>query len=322
MSNMVERPHSICRTSVALSLAISLAYPLTALATEAGTGHYFPGGIATLIDLAPTKQGWIVNPIYMHYQGSASKSIPIAGNITAGVNAESDAALLGGLYTFGQTVLGAHYSVGAYLPYVWINVEANVTTPIGTIRRRDTDSGIGDLTLLPAMLAWKSGFWQFNAILPIYAPTGGYQVGRLANTGLNYWTFDPTIGASYNNDKIGFNSALHIGITTNTKNQDTDYSSGATLHFDGSVQQLLPLGSGFVGIGAEAFYLKQVTGDSGQGANFGDFLGYTVGVGPVVSYILPLGKETFVTEFRWLPELDTKRRLEGDYFWLKAAYLF
>ena len=310
--------------SAALTLAFTFAYPLAALATEGGTGHYMPGAIATLIDLAPTKPGWVFNPLYQHYEGNASvsRTIPVATVITSGLEAKSDAALLGGFYTFGQTVLGAHYSVGAYLPYVWLDVEANVSTPRGTERRRDTASGIGDMTLIPAMLAWKSGFWQFNALFPVFAPTGGYQVGHIANTGLNYWTFDPTIGASYNNEKIGFNTALHIGITANTKNYDTDYHSGSTLHFDGSVQQLLPAGPGYMGVGAEAFYLQQVTADSGAGATFGDFKGYTVGVGPVVTYILPLGEETFVTEFRWLPELDVKRRLEGDYFWLKAVYQF
>jgi len=127
---------------------------------------------------------------------------------------------------------------------------------------------------------------------------------------------------SYNNQKIGFNTALRIGITANTKNTATGYSSGSTLHFDSSVQQLLPLGPGFVGVGAEAFYLRQVTGDSGSGARFGDFMGHTVGVGPVLSYILPLGKDTFATEFRWLPEVDVKNRLQGDFFWLKTVYQF
>ena len=302
------------------ALAFIFAYPYAALATEGGMGHYVPGGIATLIDRAPTKPGWVVEPIYLHYDGNASaaKSIPIAGIITAGLKAKSDAALLGGLYTFGQTVLGANYTVGAYLPYVWISAEAN----IGPVRRRDTASGIGDMTHIPAMLAWKKGFWQFNAMLPIAAPTGVYHVGQLANTGLNYWTFDPTIGASYNNEKIGFNAALCLGITANTTNSGTDYSSGSTLHLDGSVQQLLPAGPGFVGVGAEAFYLQQVTADSGSGSSLGDFMGHTVGVGPVLSYILPYGKETFFTEFRWLPELDVKNRLEGNYYWLKAGYQF
>ena len=334
LNAMAQQPDSVRQTvpasSVAVTflwnaaLAFTFATPLAALATEGGTSHYIPGSIATLIDLAPTKPGWVVEPIYLHYQGSASaaKSIPIAGVITAGLSAKSDAALLGGLYTFGQKILGAHYTVGAYLPYLWINAEANVNTPLGTVRRRDTASGIGDMTLIPAMLAWKTGFWQFNALLPIAAPTGGYQVGQLANTGLNYWTFDPTIGVSYNNEKIGFNTALHIGITANTKNYATNYNSGSTLHFDGSIQQLLPIGPGYIGVGAEAFYLQQVTGDSGSGANFGKFKGYTAGIGPVLSYILPLGKQTFVTEFRWLPELNVKNRLEGDYFWLKSVYQF
>jgi hypothetical protein len=219
-------------------------------------------------------------------------------------------------------VLGAHYSSGAYLPYVWIDVKAEIDTPLGSRRRKDSASGIGDMTLIPAMMAWKSGFWQFNALLPIYAPTGEYEKGRLANPGLNYWTFDPTVGGSYNNDKIGFNAALYGGIAFNTENNATDYHSGSMLHFDGSVQQFLPAGPGFLGVGAEAFYLQQVTGDSGSGARFGDFKGRTMGIGPALTYILPRGKDTFIMELRWLPEMSVKNRLEGDYVWLKAVYQF
>jgi len=298
--------------------------PGAALAAEGGTGHYLPGGTATLIDLAPTKPGWVVEPIYLHYAGSASasRSIPIGGTIAAGLDAKSDAILLGGLYTFKRPVLGAHYSAGVYVPYVWIDVEADIATPLGNRRRKDSASGFGDLTLIPTMLAWKSDYWQYNALLPIYAPTGKYEAGRLANPGLNYWTFDPTVGVSYNNAKTGFNAALHVGLSLNTKNNDTDYHSGSTLHFDASVQQLLPVGPGFLGLGAEAFYLEQVSGDSGSGARFGDFKGRTMGVGPVLTYILPCGKETWVAELRWLPELDVKNRLQGDYLWLKLVYQF
>ena len=171
--------------SAAVALAFNLVFPLSAHATEGGTGHYMPGAIATLIDLAPTKPGWVFNPLYQHYEGNASvsRTIPVATVITSGLEAKSDAALIGGLYTFGQTVLGAHYTAGAYLPYVWLTAEANVSTPQGTVHRRDTVLGIGDMMLIHAMLAWKTGFWQFNAMLPIAAPTGVYHVGQLANTG-------------------------------------------------------------------------------------------------------------------------------------------
>lgn len=308
----------------ALALTLALACPAVSRAAEGGMGHYLPGGTATLIDLAPTKPGWVIEPMYLHYEGSASasKAIPIAGTLAAGLEARSDAVLLGGLYTFETPVLGAHYSAGVYLPYVSLNVEAQVDTALGSVLRRDSASGVGDLLLIPAMLAWKSGFWQASVLLPLYAPTGEYEKGRLANAGLNYWTFDPTVGASYNNDKIGFNAALYVGAAFNTENPDTDYRSGTTLHLDGSVQQLLPVGPGFLGIGAEAFYLEQVSADSGTGRFLGDFMGRTAGVGPVLSYILPRGKETLVAELRWLPELDVKNRLEGDYIWLKLVYQF
>jgi hypothetical protein len=312
------------QAALALALGGAAIWSQVSIAAEGGATHYLPGGTATLIDLAPTKPGWVIEPIYLHYSGqaSASGSTPVAGAIALGLDAESDALLLGGLYTFGQSVLGARYSAGAYLPYVSISANATLDTPLGQVRRRDSASGVGDMTLIPAMLAWKSGFWQFNALLPVYAPTGEYQTGRLANPGLNYWTFDPTLGASYNNDKIGFNTALHGGVSFNTENGDTDYRSGALLHLEASVQQLLPVGPGFLGVGAEAFYLDQITADSGSGARLGDFKGRTLGIGPVLSYILPRGKETLVAELRWLPEMDVSRRLEGDYVWLKLVYQF
>jgi hypothetical protein len=35
-----------------------------AVAAEGGTTHYLPGAVATIIDLAPTQPGWVIEPIY------------------------------------------------------------------------------------------------------------------------------------------------------------------------------------------------------------------------------------------------------------------
>ena len=172
------------------------------------------------------------------------------------------------------------------------------------------------------MMGWENGFWQYNAILTVYAPTGEYELGDLANPGLNYWSFDPIIGVTYAHDKLGFNAALYGGIIFNTENNDTDYQSGSQLHIEASAQQLLPVGPGFLSLGAEAFYLQQLEADSGQKEIFGDFKGRTAGIGPTLGYILPVGENTLVAEFRWLPELETKNRLKGDYYWLKIVYQF
>jgi len=309
----------------ALVIALAGGCPLAALAAEGGVTHILPGSAATLIDLPPTEPGWIAASAYLNYQGDASadKLLPTAGLLVAGLDATSNAVLAGGFYTFEPKVLGAYYSVGAFLPYVSMDVSASVSTTAGAIRRKDSASGLGDVTLIPVMLAWKDeSSWQYNALMPIYAPTGEYEKGRLANPGLNYWTFDPTVGVSYNNQKTGLNAAAYAGVGFNTENTATGYKSGTLIHLDDSVQQLLPVGPGFLGIGAEAFYIDQISSDSGGNALLGDFKSRTAGLGPVLTYVLPRGKETFVAELRWLRETDVKNRLEGDYIWLKLVYQF
>jgi len=317
-------PANILRGSAAAGLVMGMLLPSSANATEGGSSHYMPGAVATLIDLAPTQPGWVIEPMYLHYSGDAgtTKTLPVAGLDSLGLDAKVDALMLGGFYTFDQKVLGAYYTVGAVLPYTWITAEASVETTVGSLRKRDTADGLGDITLIPAMLGWKDGPWQYDLALSVYAPTGKYELGRLANPGLNYWSFNPIAGVAYSNPKTGFNAGLHGGVMFNTENPDTDYTSGTLVHLDGSLQQLLPLGKGFVSLGLEGFWVEQVSSDSGQRPILGDFKGRTAGLGPVLGYLLPMGKENFVAELRWLRELETKNRLEGDYIWLKVVYQF
>jgi hypothetical protein len=63
----------------ALVIALAGGCPLAALAAEGGVTHILPGSAATLIDLLPTKPGWIAAGAYLNYQGDASadKLLPI-----------------------------------------------------------------------------------------------------------------------------------------------------------------------------------------------------------------------------------------------------
>jgi len=316
-------PTSLFRVAFPL-VAVSLLTH-SAFAEEGGAGHIVPGGGATMADLAPDKPGWVFETMYLRYDGKASKNqmIPDANLLTAGLNASADALLVGGIYTFEDDLFGAKYSIGAFLPYTKVDVSADITLGGKTIRGRDQVDGIGDMTLIPALMSWRlNDCWKVNGLLTIYAPTGSYKEGRLANTGLNHWTFDPTVGVAYANAQTGFNFTAFSGFAFSTENNVTDYQNGTMFHLDASVQQLLPLGPGSIGFGLEAFYFQQVTGDSGSGRLLGDFKGMTSGLGPVVSYILPKENSTFIVEARWLKELDVDRRLEGDYFWLKFIYQF
>ena len=89
------------------------------------------------------------------------------------------------------------------------------------------------MTVVPIMLAWKTGEWQIDAMLPMFAPTGSYEEGRIGNPSLNYWTFDPNIGVAYSGKKSGFNALFRTGYAINTENNATNYESGSIWHFEG-----------------------------------------------------------------------------------------
>ena len=305
-----------------MAIAFAGLCPPLAKATEGGIGYYVPGTAATLIDRAPVQTGWVFEPMLMNYSGdlSADVSVPVAGLVTAGIDVEINAFVPGILYTFDNTVLGAKYTAGAFASWADVDVTARLDSSLGSIRRQDSASGLGDTTLIPLMLGWVDGNWQYNALLPFHAPTGDYDVGRLANPGLNYWAVDPTVGISYANMETGFNATLFAGLMLNEKNPDTDYRSGRLLHFDGSLQQMMKAGDGFVTLGVNAFLGNQIGDDRNQSPIVGAFRSKTAGIGPAIGYMLPMGKDNIVMEFRWLPQLDTKNTTEGDYFWFKFVY--
>ena len=220
------------------------------------------------------------------------------------------------------------FAMSTTIPYVFMDIDANVEvlTPAGKtaeLRKSDTQEGVGDIVLMPLMFNYaQSKDLNFNARLGITAPTGEYEVGRLANTGKNFWTFEPTGGVIYFGQQNGIEASLFGGIDYNTENTDTDYKSGEQAHLDGTLAQHVPLLGGLFGLGVSSYWYQQIDGDSGAGAKFGAFKAKTVGVGPAISYISKIAGTDIMAELKWLSDVDTERRLDGDFIWLKILAKF
>ena len=192
-------------------------------AAEAGFGHYVPGAIADFGDMAPPS-GFALVDWYNHYDGSAGagRQLEFGGLIAANVSAKSNAEMFGGIYTFPCSIFGGKYSAGVIVPYLWMDVTGtlSVTGPLGrtfTVTRTDTASGIGDLIFMPFWLTWNCGDFRWGTQLNVYAPTGEYNRGQLANVGLNYWTFEPMASFSYISKKIGLEITTTAGFDFNIK---------------------------------------------------------------------------------------------------------
>ena len=310
---------------IGFALLVVLAGRRAVFAEEGAIGHYMPGANASFIDELPGYPTFAAEDVFMYYGGnvSGSRQLPVGGFTALGLNANSYADSLVAFYETPLQLFGGLYAAGLAVPYVWVEAKATVITPNGFTTKRDTANGVGDIALLPFMLGWTNGpDWKYDVRLSIYAPSGEYSVGSLANVGLNYWTFSPEVTLAYFGSKNGFEATMFMGVDFNTINHATHYQSGDDFHIDGTVAEHLPLLGGVVGLGANAFYYQQITGDSGPGAVLGSFYGETVGIGPVFSYIRKIGKANLAAEVKWLPEIDVKNRLQGNYVWFKLGLVF
>lgn len=309
-----------------LVLSVSLL-PSVLRAEEGAGGHYVPGATATFIDTLPGKPAFVVANAFTFYDGSASVSRPIlfGRQVTLDAHATAYADTLFGVYQTPVRLLGGNYAVAAAIPFVWLDVKGTVTPPVGSaVNKSDSTSGLGDITLYPFMLGWTNRpDLKYDVRLGIYAPSGDYEVGKLANAGRNYWTFEPAASVSWLSTKIGTEVSVFAGLDFNTENDATDYQSGTSFHLEGTVAQHLPLGkAGIIGVGANGFLYEQISGDSGSGATLGSFEGRTAGVGPVISFVRKIGKTDLAAEVKWLPELNVEKRLKGDTIWFKLGMVF
>jgi hypothetical protein len=300
----------------------------TAVAEEGRSGHYFPGSMADIADAVPLKPAFIVRYNQIYYSGSLSANKkPIAGVAAFGVHAT--------LWGEGITVLWRppldvgerwSYAMSATVPFLQMRVDASAVAPIrgGRIISRSSSLGyLGDLIVMPLILNYNINHsLNVNFRLGEYLPTGNYQVGRLANTGKNFITTEPTFALMYLGPKNRREADFFVGFDFNTENSTTNYQTGTQFHMEGTLAQRLPLGKGLFGIGVTSFYYQQLTGDSGSGATFGEFKGSSVGVGPLASYVKKGKKVNILGNLKWLPEVYTKNRLQGNIAFLKVIFRF
>jgi hypothetical protein len=137
------------------------------------------------------------------------------------------------------------------------------------------------------------------------------------NLGRNYWGFDTTAAATYHNSKTGTEMSLVPGILANTRNDDTNYKTGAEFHLDFMANQFL---SETFAIGIKGYLYRQMTGDSGGGALLGDFEGEAVGIGPGFVWLPKFAGGRLVILGKWIADVHSKNRFDSDYATLTISW--
>ena len=296
-----------------------LGHASTGLASEGGYSNYIPGFYGDIALAVEPEQGLAMRNDFYFYSGDSSRSVR-SGLVELEVDIDFAFDYFSLLYKTDKKIFGAGYAYGATLVVGKVDISGKVAAGERSVDFSDNKTSYGDITFIPGLFYWNNGEnLHFSQAFYVVAPVGDYDVNDLANTGLNYWTFETDFAMTYLNNESGQDYSIVLGYGYNTENSDTDYQSGDEVHVDYIFNQFL---SESWAVGVHGFFYRQVSGDSGDGAVLGDFKAEASGIGPAIMWIPPKyeGKVAFVA--KWLSEYDSKHRIDGDHVFLSFMMAF
>jgi hypothetical protein len=301
-----------------LCIGALLSGQQTAHASESAASDYFPGAWGTFAAAVAPDPGFQFANQTLYYHAKIDKAV-IRGRVDLSLKATAVYNYFAGFYTLAGPVLGGKLQLGAAVPVGYVSLNAGIdTTLLGSHSVSDHNFNIGD-SMISGALYWQTGDFHFKLNQFVIAPTGNYSTSNLANIGRNYWAFDTSCALTWLSMKTGTEITVLPGIMFNTENSATDYKTGNEFHVDFMLNQFLAKN---FALGAQGYYYKQVTGDSGSGAKLGDFEGESYGFGPALLWQpgFDNGKLTLIA--KWLFDSHHENHMKGDWGQLVIAKNF
>lgn len=304
--NLLQRRRVALRTWAALFAG---AAPLAVSATEGGIGRPITGAqISPYAGVVPPAAEWLVSLNTIYYEGAlgASKTLPIAGTVTAGLDYSIVYVQANLIRTWGVTANGWNFASSIGVPVQY--------TGISSFHGRlpnDHGTQFADLFVVPVIAGYHLTNTDHVALsLQMYAPTGAYTASRLANAGQNTWTFIPTVAYTKLLPAEEIELSVNYGIDLYTPNDRTHYRNAPVSVLD--VLALKRFGGGW-GAGVVGGWIQQLGDDTGGlAAVTGGASGDSVGIGPMVTYAGKLGNTPVSATLRWVNEFVAHNRPKGN----------
>lgn len=298
----------------ALGLCACALMP-AARATEGALGRPITGmQISPFAGVIPPEPGFQWALAYIYYDGriGADRQAPIAGQISLGLEAEASLAMATGLYVWPTEAGRWNFASMAALPY--IDLTASASLQVGPLQRQVSQNAgdLYDFYFAPVIAGFHIDQTRHLSFgLYVFAPTGDYEPGRLANPGLNVWTASPTFAYTQLMQKGTLEFSVQGALDWYSRNDDTDYENGVVFRTEALVLKRTASGWGFGAVGG---WIQQLEDDKGATADrLNGFKGRSFGLGPVITYgrKWPGGEHLDLT-FRYVDEFSVKNRFEGE----------
>jgi hypothetical protein len=302
------------------TILIGAALAPPAFASEGGASLYLQGAYNDFAVAVGGPPGVYLRSDLMYYDAGIGAR-PLGGRVDAGIDQGVWTLMAKPAWISDFKVLGGAFGMAAVIPYV---IDANASARISgagfDVFREGDENGFADLWVVPFMLNWANGPHNTAFSVGVVAPTGRYDADNAINTGRNYWALDPTISYTYL-DSAGWDISATAGVMFNAENPDTDYRTGNEFHLDWLAGRHL---SETFGVGLTGYWYQQFTSDNGAtppGADEG-FKGSGVGLGIAAMQTVKLGQKDVTFIGKWVRDLETENRMEGDVFMLSTAFKF
>ncbi|MBN8411249.1 MULTISPECIES: SphA family protein [Halomonas] len=297
-----------------------LSITASAHASEGASSIYVPGAYNDFAaGLAPPPGVYARNDL-VRYEGEIGAR-PLGGRLDAGLEQTLWFNLLKLTWVTDVEWLGATYIAGINIPYVF-DVSVDLNAEFAGQERFSTGSndGFGDPYLVPIALNWANGAHHTTAAVGVNIPVGRYDEDDRINLGRHYWAIDPTITYSWL-PASGWDLSLTAGILFNFENDATDYTTGDEFHLDVLAAKYVTPG---FGLGVAGYVYEQLESDSGPVPDRLDdgFRSSGAGVGPAFMKSVSLGQTPVTLIGKWLHDVSSENRFDGDTVSLSAAWAF
>lgn len=315
-----------------LAACLIVLFTVPAQATEGGASHYILGAYGDfLMGYIPAQGLYVRNDTL--YQSAHMDNTFKGGRVFAGLDETMVMNITKLSYLFDVPAIGGYLGLGVGVPIILNeHITGDVSADYFTRSRRtglDLEhtlgfggggdrGGLSDLFIMPVIAGWNFGECHLIVSPSIFLPTGYYDSKKLTNLGMNYTTFDGNVAFTWLS-KSRFELSLNAGYMINTENITAKYLSGNQIHADWTAAYHV---NERLALGAVGYLFAQTTADSGKGATLGGFYSSGTGIGPAVTYTIPVGGKDLMLVAKWLHGIGATNSPVGDTMYASFAIKF
>lgn len=299
-----------------LGLAANAAH-----ATEGASGRPVAGtSVNPGAGALPNGPQWIANLGIQWVDGGigGSRSIPIAGRVVGEAQNTYTVETLTLMKVWDTGDNPWHLASALTVPFLQTEVDISASSAaVAELGKSDKAAGLYDLAVTPLIASYRLSPQEHLAFsLRVWAPTGRYESGQLANLSQNVWTFIPTVSYTHFLPD-GWEASGVATVNFSTRNSATDYKSAPLFTLD-------LLGTRKFGdswsAGGVVGIVRQLGDDEGALADrLNGFQGRELAVGPIVTYSTKLGTQPVSSSLRWLNTVSQKNRFDHNTVYLSFS---